>query len=182
MGSSRWKRWRFRRAAIRVAALVALVVATAMAPAVADASTWVDGWPQIGAQAEPIAPTPHEPPVDAPVIDPFRPPPLPWLPGNRGIEYGPTTGQAVRASADGVVSFAGLVGGNLFVTVRHDDTLRTTAGFVDEVLVSAGDAVRQGQAIAIAGDTIHFTARRNGTYIDPMLLFQRFEVRVRLVE
>lgn len=132
-------------------------------------------------QRQQPVPTAHEPPVDAPIIDPFRPPAGPFAPGNRGIEYDTTPGQTVRASADGVVTFAGQVGGNLFVTISHDSSLRTTVGFVDEVLVHAGEHVSQGEAIALAGDTIHFTARRNGEYFDPETLFIRYRVVVRLI-
>ncbi len=131
--------------------------------------------------SQPSVPETHEPPIVAPVTDPFRPPPEPWLPGNRGIEYGPTTGLTVRASAPGVVTFAGSVAGNLFVTVEHDSSLRTTVGFLDQILVSAGDSVLQGQPLGVAGDRLHFSARRNGIYIDPESLFQRYETRVRLV-
>jgi murein DD-endopeptidase MepM/ murein hydrolase activator NlpD len=125
--------------------------------------------------------TAHTPPVDGRAIDPFRPPDEPWLPGNRGIEYETRPGEVVRASADGVVTFAGSVAGSFFVTVRHDRTLVTTVGFVGTVVVSVGDLVQQGSALAVAGDSIHFTARRNGEYIDPELLYQRFAVVVRLV-
>ena len=128
-----------------------------------------------------VVPSEFVPPVDAPVIDPFRPPPEPWLPGNRGLEYDTTPGQSVVATADGVVTFAGQVGGNLFVTIRHRPDLVTTVGFVDHVVVSAGSNVRQGQVIATAGETMHFTARRNGTYIDPASLFRAVRIHVRLV-
>lgn len=146
--------------------------------------------PVLGGPAPPLhvaSPThqavdvPHSPPVDAVIIDPFRPPAGPYAPGNRGLEYDTTVGQVVRASSGGTVTFAGQVGGFLFVTIRHSAELRTTVGFVDAALVSAGDRVAQGEAIATAGHTMHFTARRNGTYIDPELLFQRFRVAVRLV-
>lgn len=125
--------------------------------------------------------TVHTPPVKGRVIDPFRPPDDPWLSGNRGIEYETTPGEVVRASAGGVVTFAGSVAGSSFVTIRHDATLVTTVGFVDSLLVSVGDIVQQRSALAVAGDSIHFTARRNGAYIDPGLLYQRFAVVVRLV-
>ena len=123
----------------------------------------------------------HIPPVAGRVIDPFRPPDETWLPGNRGIEYETRPGDVVRASADGVVTFAGSVAESFFVTVRHDGTLVTTVGFVYSGVVSVGDLVQQGSALAVAGDSIHFTARRNGEYIDPELLYQRFAVVVRLV-
>ncbi len=123
----------------------------------------------------------HHPPVDAPIIDPFRPPDEPWLAGNRGVEYDTEVDQVVRASAGGVVSFAGQVGGHLFVTIRHSPDLRTTVGFVRSSLVVAGDSVVRGQPIALAGSTMHFTARRNGEYFDPTLLFRQGRVVVRLV-
>lgn len=122
----------------------------------------------------------HDPPVDAPIVDPFRPPENRFGPGNRGIEYGSVPGQTVRATSGGVVSFAGQVGGDLFVTVRHDPQLRTTVGFVGEILVEAGERVERGQPIAIAAGPLHFTARRDGIYFDPELLFMRFRVVVRL--
>jgi len=123
----------------------------------------------------------HVPPVDGPIIDPFRPPAQPWLPGNRGLEYATTPGDPVRASAAGVVSFSGQVGGNLFVTVRHQDGIRTTVGFVVETHVAQGDRVHAGTLLATAGESIHFTARRNDEYFDPQLLFVRVIHFVRLV-
>jgi murein DD-endopeptidase MepM/ murein hydrolase activator NlpD len=128
-----------------------------------------------------VVDVPHTPPVDAPIADPFRRPDGPYAPGNRGLEYDTHFGQLVQASSTGVVTFSGQVGGHMFVTIRHSADLRTTVGFVETVLVHSGDVVLQGQVIATAGNTIHFTARRNGGYIDPELLFQRFETVVRLV-
>ncbi len=123
----------------------------------------------------------HEPPVDAPIIDPFRLPEEPWLAGNRGIEYDTDVDQIVRASAGGVITFSGQVGGDLFVTIRHSSDLRTTVGFVQTTLVALGDIVVQGQPIAITGPTMHFSARRNDEYIDPAVLFWRGRIVVRLV-
>ena len=164
--------------------VVALVVITCVVIACVGLARPALGGPAppvTAASVDQIVAVPHEPPVDAPVIDPFRPPAGPYAPGNRGLEYDTSPGQAVRASSGGTVTFAGQVGGYLFVTVQHSAELRTTVGFVDEVLVSAGDRVQHGQVIATAGHTMHFTARRNGSYIDPELLFQRFRVAIRLV-
>lgn len=123
----------------------------------------------------------HVPPVDAPVLDPFRAPPEPWLAGNRGIEYDTAPGEVIRASAAGVVVFAGTVVGSRHVTVRHSPDLVTTAAFVGEVLVSTGDTVAAGDPLAIAAGPFHFTARRSGEYIDPMGLFEPVRYAVRLV-
>ena len=53
----------------------------------------------------------YRPPVDAPVVDPFRPPATTYGPGNRGLTYDLAPATAVRASAPGEVVFAGPVAG-----------------------------------------------------------------------
>lgn len=123
----------------------------------------------------------HMPPVPGPVIDGYRPPPEPWLSGNRGLEYDTEPGEPVMASAAGVVTFAGAVAGSFHVTIAHDDRLRTTLAFVAEPLVAVGDRVRGGDVVAIAGDSVHFTARVDGEYIDPILLFAPHRWVVRLI-
>ncbi len=123
----------------------------------------------------------HIRPVDGPVVDPFRPPPRPWMAGNRGIEIATEPGSVAVASAAGVVTFAGSVAGRSHVTVRHSDRLRTTLAFVTRPLVEVGQRVGAGDPLAIVGETVHFTARVDGTYIDPELLFARHRWVVRLV-
>lgn len=124
----------------------------------------------------------YRPPVDATVIDGFRPPGTPWGPGNRGVDYATRPGGAVRAAADGIVSFAGQVGGTLHVTISHADGVRTSYSFLGSIAVRRGESVRQGQRIASAGERpLHFGARRGTVYIDPRSLFTTGPVRVHLV-
>lgn len=113
----------------------------------------------------------YEPPVNAPIIDPFRPPESFAGPGNRGLEYGVTAGTEVRAAADGVVAFAGQVGGSQYITIAHADGVETTYSYLAEVLVSQGQAVALGQVIGVTSDVFHFGARVGGAYIDPATLF-----------
>lgn len=124
----------------------------------------------------------HIPPVDAPVTDPFRLPEHEFGPGNRGIEYRTTVGAEVVASAPGTVSFAGSVAGSSFVTVDHGGGLVTTVGFLDEVAVGRGEVVGQGDVLGLAGDRTHFSARQDGVYFDPVLLFGAVHISVRLVD
>jgi len=119
-------------------------------------------------------------PVDAPIVDFFRPPSGPYGPGNRGLEYGTVSGQSVVAVAAGVVVFSGQVGVNLFVVVAHSPQLRSTYAYLDQILVSAGDAVVQGQQLATANPGFHLTARFNGRYVDP-LRYMNLRWLVRLV-
>jgi murein DD-endopeptidase MepM/ murein hydrolase activator NlpD len=113
----------------------------------------------------------YVPPVDAPIVERFRPPPCTWCPGNRGIDYDTTAGSWVRASAAGLVTFAGSIGGDRFVVVAHPDGLRTTYAFLAGIKVAAGDRVAQRQVVGTAGDRLHFGVRRGATYLDPELLF-----------
>ena len=109
----------------------------------------------------------YRPPTDAPVLDPFRPPPEPWLPGNRGIEYATTVGSPVRAIGPGAVAFAGPVAGRLVVTVNHPDGVRSSYVGLAGIAVSVGDRVDAGQIIGLSADRLHLGVRRGDRYLDP---------------
>ena len=113
----------------------------------------------------------YQPPVDAPVVDAFRPPATPWAAGNRGIEYATEPGTRVGAAADGTVVFAGMVGGTLHVVVRHADGVRTSYSFLRTALVHRGDPVVRGEPVGTTGNRFHFGARVGEVYIDPTRLF-----------
>ncbi len=121
------------------------------------------------------------PPVDAPIIDHFRPPACTWCPGNRGIDYATPPGAPVRASAGGVVTFSGSVAGDRFVVVAHADGLRTTYGYLASAVVAAGDRVVSRQLLGTAGGPLHFGVRRGDVYLDPELLFTAERLVARLV-
>ena len=69
-------------------------------------------------------------PVDGPVIRAFDPPGSPYGSGHRGIDIAAPAGTVVRAPAAGVVTFAGSVGGRLFVTIDHGGGLLSTCSFL----------------------------------------------------
>jgi murein DD-endopeptidase MepM/ murein hydrolase activator NlpD len=119
----------------------------------------------------PVHPGVYRPPLVAPVIDPFRPPAEPWLPGNRGIEYETVPGSPVHAIGPGLVLFAGSVAGQLHVTVLHPDGIRSSYSFLAAISVAVGDRVVGGQQVGVTGATFHLGARRGSTYIDPASLF-----------
>jgi hypothetical protein len=131
------------------------------------------------ASADP--PPTYRPPVDAPVIDPFRPPTTPFGPGNRGLEYGTASGTPVRAVGDGRVTFAGPVAGTLHVTVLHPDGLRTTASFLATIDVVVGQQVHQGDRLGTTGTRFQLSARNGDAYLDPALLFAPGPPHVHLV-
>lgn len=127
------------------------------------------------------APEAYSPPVDAPVVDPFRPPERPYGAGNRGLEYGTAPGSAVRAAGAGLVTFAGPVAGSLHVTVLHPDGLRTTYSYLASLEVARGTRVEQGWVLGRTSGHLHFGARQDGTYLDPASLFGQEPPSVRLV-
>jgi len=115
-------------------------------------------------------------PVVGPVIRGFDPPDSPFGSGHRGIDIAAAVGTPVRAAAPGTVTFAGPVGGRLFVTVEHGVGLESTYSFLSSIAVRRGDVVSQGQVIARsgtghAGDIIpdlHFGVKLADAYVDPL--------------
>jgi hypothetical protein len=149
-----------------------------LACAVALCLTALTACPVVAGAAPP--PT-YRPPVEAPVVDPFRPPATTYGPGNRGLEYGTAPGTEVRAAGDGEVVFAGPVAGSLHVTVRHPDGLRTTYSFLARIDVVVGQAVHQGDRVGVTVAHLHLGARVGDAYLDPASLFGAGPPTVRLV-
>lgn len=136
----------------------------------------------VGPVAAAEAPPCLLPAVDAPVVDPFRPPACEWCPGNRGLAYGARPGQAVRAMAPGRVTFSGVVAGTRYVVVEHAaDGLRATYGGLADSPLAAGDAVAIGQLVGTAAGEVHVGLRRGVAYVDPGPLLGRLVPRPRLV-
>ena len=114
----------------------------------------------------------YRPPVDGPIVDPFRPPLERWGPGNRGIDYDAAPGTPVVASAPGEVVFAGPVGGELHVVVLHGDGLRTSYSFLASVIVRRGQVVAAGAPIGTAAGPVHFGVRDGERYVDPAAVLE----------
>jgi murein DD-endopeptidase MepM/ murein hydrolase activator NlpD len=147
---------------LRFLALGALAAMLAVVAIPAPASASADALPYL----PPVAPT------DGVIVEHFRPPPTPYGPGNRGIDYMTRPGAPVVAPAAGVVRFAGPVAGRLVVTVLHPDGLRSSDTGLAAVAVVIGQHVARGQVVGWAGPTLHFGVRRpDGTYLDPEALF-----------
>jgi murein DD-endopeptidase MepM/ murein hydrolase activator NlpD len=136
---------------------------------------WLSGWANAAAQTtrERTLRVTYQWPAAGVVTDPFRPPPHRYGPGNRGIEMTTVWRASVRAPAPGVVTFAGQVGGTLWIVIAHSDGIRTTLGRVDEILVTAGTVVEAGTLVAASSGALYFGARDSvGDYLDPMRLLQ----------
>jgi hypothetical protein len=127
-----------------------------------------------------IADVPWVWPVRGAIVRGFDPPDQPYGSGHRGIDIAAGVGTVVVAPDDGVVTFAGPVGGRLFLTIDHGRGVTSTSSFVSQVLVKKGTSVLRGQAVAISGwghadatvPHLHFGVRLNGTYVDPLLYLE----------
>lgn len=138
----------------------------------------------LGSVVAPIAAAPTtvlRPPVDAPVLDPFRLPAGRYAAGNRGIEYRTDPGDFLVSAGPGVVVFAGPVAGSTWITIDHGGGLKTAYGPLQTLDVGRGDVVRRGERLATTAGVLHFSARVDGTYVDPAPLFGELVVDVRLV-
>jgi len=95
-----------------------------------------------------------------------------------GIAIGGREGQPVRAAAAGRVVYAGggLIGYGQLVILKHNDTYLSAYGHNSRLLVSQGQDVAAGTAIALMGEgperqpRLHFEIRRGGTPVDPLPL------------
>ena len=153
---------------VRALVLALLWVVLPAAPAAADAGPW--GWPLGG---------PRE------VARGFDPPASRYGTGHRGADLPAAAGAAVRASAAGRVTYAGLLAGRGVVVVTHG-TLRTTYEPV-VASVRVGQAVTLGEVIGqlSAGHAgcpvqacLHWGLRRGEQYLDPVRLVERGPVRL----
>jgi murein DD-endopeptidase MepM/ murein hydrolase activator NlpD len=115
-------------------------------------------------------------PVVGPVIRDFDPPTDPYGSGHRGIDIAASLGTPILAPEAGTVSFAGKVGGELFITLDHGGGLQSTYSWVSATFVHKGDVVARGAQIGLSGrghpgsvvPHLHFGVKLNGVYVDPL--------------
>lgn len=108
-------------------------------------------------------------PAHTGVIDPFRAPDCERCAGNRGLELATRSGDTVQSGIDGHVSFAGLVGGRLYVVVRaaNDPRVRVTYGGLASRRVNIGDTVMTGEPLGVAESSLFVGLRIGDRHVDP---------------
>lgn len=95
---------------------------------------------------------------------------------HKGVDWAVPTGTAVYASCGGTVARAGWGSGYGYVVyINHEDGKQTRYGHLSKVLVKAGQTVKQGERIALSGNTgvstgphLHFEILVNGTAVNPL--------------
>jgi murein DD-endopeptidase MepM/ murein hydrolase activator NlpD len=121
------------------------------------------------------------PPVDAPIVDPFRAPLCAFCAGNRGLEYQPAPGSTVIAAAPGVVRFSGLVAGVRYLVVDQTDGRAATYGRLAVTRVGLGASVNRGDVLATTTERFFFGIREGPRYVDPRPFLGQARYRPRLV-
>ncbi len=94
---------------------------------------------------------------------------------NKGLDIGGAAGDAVLASADGKVVYAGagLRGYGNLIILKHNNVYLTAYAHNQALLVKEDQAVKRGQKIAEMGNSdadrvkLHFEVRRQGKPVDP---------------
>ncbi|MEV4949213.1 M23 family metallopeptidase [Streptomyces sp. NPDC053755] len=129
--------------------------------------------------AWPVGPPPPE------ILRRWDPPAGPYAPGHRGLDLAAAPGTTVHATAPGVVTFAGPVGGRGVLTITLPATgtppLRTTYEPVTP-LVPVGTPVTPGRPVATLSapatrahcprSCLHWGLLRGDTYLDPLRLLR----------
>ena len=94
---------------------------------------------------------------------------------NKGLDISGKAGDAVMASADGRVVYAGagLRGYGNLIILKHNNTFLTAYAHNQSLLVKEDQTVKKGQKIAEMGNSdsekvkLHFEIRRQGKPVDP---------------
>ena len=95
---------------------------------------------------------------------------------HKGIDIACSVGSAVMASNGGTVSSAGWQSGYGYVVyIDHGNGVQTRYGHLSKILVRVGETVKQGERIALSGNTgnstgphCHFEIRMNGEAVNPL--------------
>lgn len=102
-----------------------------------------------------------------------------------GLDFRASTGDPVRATANGKVVNAGWAGGyGRMVEIDHGNGLSTRYGHLSEIGVKVGEQIKIGQVIGAVGSTgrstgphLHYETRIDGDAVDPQK-FLRAGVRL----
>ena len=94
---------------------------------------------------------------------------------HKGVDWAIPTGSSVVASCGGTVAKAGWGSGYGYVVyINHIDGRQTRYAHLSKVLVSSGQYVKQGDRIALSGNTgvssgphLHFEMLINGSHVNP---------------
>jgi lipoprotein NlpD len=121
--------------------------------------------------SKPVVSTRWRWPVTGKIASHFAP-----LQGKKGIDIACSKGSKIRATASGVVAYAGsgLLGYGNLIIIKHNNEYLTAYGNNARNLVKEGSKVSAGQIIAEAGLIdrhyfgVHFEIRKKGIPVNPL--------------
>lgn len=95
---------------------------------------------------------------------------------HQGIDIAASRGYPVRATADGLITRVGRIGGlGKAVYVSHDFGVSTRYGHLSEILVKPGDEIRRGDVLGKVGNTgrstgyhLHYEVHVDGRPVNPL--------------
>jgi murein DD-endopeptidase MepM/ murein hydrolase activator NlpD len=123
----------------------------------------------------PVSPSWEWPSDEVRIVAPYAAPAHAYGPGHRGVDIA-ASGE-LRAPAEGVVAFSGTVVDRGVLTIDHGDGWVLTLEPVASTL-PAGASVRPGDVVATASagghaaaGSVHLGVRKDGEYVNPLLLF-----------
>lgn len=101
-----------------------------------------------------------------------------WGRMHQGLDIAAPTGTPVKAARNGIIRYAGWMGGyGMLIKIDHGDCC-TYYGHLSRIYVSLGRKVNQGEVIGLVGATgraygshLHFEIEKNGAKINPGYLF-----------
>lgn len=119
-------------------------------------------------------------PVEGEVVRRFDRPQCVYCPGHRGVTIDSRAGDEVLSLAGGVVSFAGEVGGRLYLVQSVAPDVRVTYGGVLALGadVQEGQWVDAGQVVAIANENTYLGVRVGQEYVEPLRFLGLGQVRL----
>jgi hypothetical protein len=109
------------------------------------------------------------------IVQEFSPPPAPWLAGHRGVDLEAATGTPLFPPADGILHFAGAVGGKDVVSIELDDGMIATfePATTDfkvgaKITRSRRFATVDGRSDHCSNLCVHWGMKKGDTYYDPV--------------
>ena len=129
--------------------------------------------------AFPVWDTPFQRPISGAVTSPFgtrRTYNRKLKSYHNGVDFRAATGSPIYAANSGIIKFASelFYSGNT-VIIDHGKGLFTIYAHLSRISVSIGQRVEKGEEIGLAGSTgrsngphLHWGAKLNGTYVDPL--------------
>ena len=107
-------------------------------------------------------------PVPGVVVRHFQPPECLRCAGHRGVTMETEAGRPVVATTDGVVEFAGSVGGRLYVVQRVSPTVRVTYGALASTSAHEAQAVSAGEPLGVSGESTYLSVRVGEVHVEPL--------------